>query len=178
MWGIRRFARKRILPRAPSAASPISSTNISHSLRGRKAPDDIYDGGNKYPTRAIVRLESFDVPVNAKVVHVPVTLDKPSPNTVIAHVRVSNGQGGRANPATSQSIIFRPGDPLTKTATFNVSSMSEGNDVKAVQSEEPDGGERQDGGIRITAKTGAVNEPMEGGRLLSRSNLWGSSAIP
>jgi hypothetical protein len=42
--------------------------------------------------------------------------------------------------------------------------MSEGNYVKAVQSEEPDGAERKDGDIRITAKTGAVNEPVEGGR--------------
>ena len=133
-------------------------------FKDAKAPDDIYDGGTKYPPRAIVRIESFDVPVNATVVHILVTLDKASPNTVIAHVRVTNGQGGRATPATSQSIIFRPGDPLTKTATFNVSNMSEGNNIKAVQSEEPDGAERKDGGILITAKAGAVNEPVEGGR--------------
>jgi hypothetical protein len=127
-------------------------------------PGDPYDGGKKYPAVANVSIKSFDVPVNATVVYVPVTLDKPSPNTVIAHVRVFDGQGGRANPATVKPVIFRPGDPLTKTASFNVRNMSEGNDLKAVQSEVPDGGERKGGDIRITARTGAVNEPIEGGR--------------
>ena len=128
--------------------------------KGAEASDDIYDGGRKYPPKANVRIDNFDVPVNATVVHVPVTLDKPSPNTVIAHVRVSNGQGGQANPDTSKPVIFRPGDPLTKTATFNVSNMSEGNCVNATQSSVPDGGESQGGAIRITAKTDAVNEPI------------------
>lgn len=129
-----------------------------------QAPDDIYDGGKKYPPVSNVRIESFDVPVDATVVHVPVTLDKPSPNTVIAHIRVFDGQGGRANPATLKPVIFRPGDPLTKTASFNVRNMSEGGYVRAVQAEVPDGGERQGGEIRITAKAGAVNAPITAGR--------------
>lgn len=129
-----------------------------------KAPADIYGGGKKYPPVANVEIKSFEVPVDASVVHVPVTLDKPSPNTVIAHVRVYNGKGGRANPDTTKSVIFRPGDPLTKTVSFNVSSMKEGNNLRSVQSSVPDGGNRKGGGILITAKAGAVNEPIEGGR--------------
>ena len=125
---------------------------------------DIYDGGKKYPALAKVRIENFEVPVGATVVHVPVTLDRPSPNTVIAHVRVFNGAGGRADPDVTQSIIFRPGDPLTKTASYKVRDMREGNTVKAVQADVPDGAERQGGGILITAKAGAVNVPIEGGR--------------
>lgn len=132
-------------------------------VKAAEAPDDIYDGGSKYPPKAHVGLESFDVPVNAPAVHVPVTLDKPSANTVIAHVRVSNGQGGRATPDISKAVIFRPGDPLTKTVTFNVAGMSEGNYVNASQSSVPDGGLSQGGAIRITAKTGAVNEPHDTG---------------
>lgn len=124
-------------------------------------PEDIYDGGRKYPPKANVRIESFDVPVDTTVVHVPVTLDKSSPNTVIAHVRVYNGQGGRATPDTTKSVIFRPGDPLTKSVTFDVTGMSEGNNLNAVQSSVPDGGASQGGGIRITAKSGAVNEPID-----------------
>lgn len=131
---------------------------------GAKPPVDIYDGGKKYPAIAKVRIESFDVPVGATVVHVPVTLDKPSVNTVIAHVRVYNGEGGRAVPDTTKAVIFRPGDPLTKTASFNVSDMIEGNTLKAVQAQVPDGGDRQGGGILITAKAGAVNVPVEVGR--------------
>jgi len=134
------------------------------SADASQAPTDIYGDGKKYPPASNVQIRSFEVPVGATVVHVPVTLDKPSPNTVIAHVRVYDGKGGRSNPDTTKSVIFRPGDPLTKTVSFNVRGMSEGNNVKAVQSSVPDGGERKDGGILITAKAGAVNEPVEGGR--------------
>lgn len=134
------------------------------SLKSDESTTDIYAGGKKYPPIANVEIQNFDVPVDTSVVHVPVTLDKASPNTVIAHVRVFDGKGGRANPDTTQSIIFYPGDPLTKTASFKVSGMKEGNDVRAVQPSVPDGGNRKGGGIRITAKVGAVNEPIEGGR--------------
>lgn len=122
-------------------------------------PEDIYDGGKKYPAAAGVSLGTVDVPVGAKVVHVPVTLDKPSPNTVIAYIRVFNGQGGRAVPDVTKAVIFRPGDPLTKTIPFNVDGMTAGNTVKAVQPAVPDGGKRLGNGIEITAREGAVNEP-------------------
>lgn len=125
---------------------------------------DPYGGGQKYPAAANVEIKPFDVPVGATVVHVPVTLDRPSPNTVIAFVRVFDGQGGRAAPDTTKAVIFRPGDPLTKTASFSVRNMSEGNSVTAVQPTVPDGGNRKGGNILITAKAGAVNAPVEGGR--------------
>lgn len=125
---------------------------------------DPYAGGTKYPPEATVTIESFDVPVGATQVHVPVTLDKPSPNTVIAHVRVYDGKGGRADPDTTKWAIFRPGDPLTQTVTFKVRRMSEGNNVRVTQPAVPDGGKRGSGATRITARSGAVNEPIEGGR--------------
>lgn len=138
---------------------------------------DPYDGGKKYPAVANVSITSFDVPVGATVVHVPVTLDKPSPNTVIAHVRVFDGQGGRANPATVKPVIFRPGDALMKTVSFNVRGMVEGNDLKAVQSDVPDGGERKGGDIRITARAGAVNEPIvDSGREALKFEALGKSS--
>ncbi|MBN2714180.1 MAG: family 16 glycosylhydrolase [Planctomycetes bacterium] len=125
---------------------------------------DPYGGGTKYPAAASVEIKSFDVPVGATEVHVPVTLDHPTPNTVIAHVRVYNGKGGRATPDATKPVIFYPGDPLTKTVSFKVTGMNEGNNLRAVQSSEPDGGKRKGGGILITAKQDAVNEPIAGGR--------------
>ncbi|MBI1368813.1 MAG: family 16 glycosylhydrolase [Planctomycetes bacterium] len=125
---------------------------------------DVYAGGTKYPAAARVRIEPFSVPVDATVVHVPVTLDMASVNTVIAYIRVFDGDGGRAAPDTQKSVIFRPGDPLTKTVRFHVRNMSAGNDVRAVQYEVADGADTEGGGIRITAEAGAVNEPIEGGR--------------
>lgn len=124
---------------------------------------DIYDNGNKYPPLANVSISNLEVPVGTTVVHVPVTLDKASPNTVIAFVRVFDGQGGRANPDATKPVIFRPGDPLTKSVSFNVSGMTEGNSLKAVQPSVPDGGNRAGGGILITARAGAVNQALEDG---------------
>jgi hypothetical protein len=126
--------------------------------------DDVYDGGKKYPAAANVEIQDFRVAIDATVVHVPVSLDQPSVNTVIAHIRVYDGEGGRANPDTRKAVIFRPGDPLTKTVSFAVRSMSEGNTVRVVQYEVPDGANRKGGGIQIAAAAGAVNEPIEAGR--------------
>jgi len=142
-------------------------------LERPKDAGDIYDGGNRYPPLANVSISNLEVPVGVTVVHVPVTLDKPSPNTVIAYVRVYDGQGGRANPDTTKPIIFRPGDPLTKTVSFNVSGMREGHNVKAVQPMVPDGGKRAGGVALITAKAGAVNQAIkdEGQKSLTFSPL-------
>jgi hypothetical protein len=125
-------------------------------------PSDIYDNGNKYPPIAGVSIKSFEVPTGAKVVHVPVTLDKPTANTVIAYVRVFNGTGGRATPDATKAVIFRPGDPLVKTLSFDVAGLeTEGNNVKAVQPAVPDGAKRTGSDILITAKAGAINEPVQ-----------------
>lgn len=132
-------------------------------LKAAEASADVYDAGKKYPPIANVSIESFDVPVGAKVVHVPVTLDKPSANTVIAYVRVFDGSGGRAQPDTTKPVIFRPGDPLKKSVSFDVSGMDEGNNVRVVQPSVPDGGNRKGSDLRVTAKAGAVNEPVEAG---------------
>ena len=147
---------------ARTALGKVTGALDEHITKLAK-PGDVYDNGNKYPAQASVSISSFEVPVGSTIVHVPVTLDKPSPNTVIAFVRVFDGKGGRANPDATKPVIFRPGDPLTKTVSYNVSGMSEGNHVKAVQSMVPDGGNRAGGDILITAKAGAVNEPVEDG---------------
>ncbi len=145
---------------AESALREAAQQLDEYTAHSDQASSDIYDNGNKYPAQAGVKIESFDVPVGSTVVHVPVTLDKASPNTVIAHVRVFDGQGGSGNPDATKAVIFRPGDPLTKTVSFDVKGMDEGHNVKAVQSSVPDGGSRLGGGILITAKQGAVNEPI------------------
>ncbi len=161
---------------AQAALGKVTARLNEHIAKLKKPGDaaDIYDNGNKYPPQANVSIRNLDVPVGATVVHVPVTLDKPSPNTVIAYVRVFDGQGGRAKSSdATKPVIFRPGDPLKKTVSFNVSGMTEGNNVKAVQPSVPDGAVRTGGGILITAKAGAVNEPIkdEGQKALTFSPL-------
>ncbi|MBC8128628.1 MAG: family 16 glycosylhydrolase [Gloeobacteraceae cyanobacterium ES-bin-144] len=150
---------------ARTALGQVTGSLDKHIAKLPKSgnPEDIYDNGNQYPPPANVSISNIDVPVGATVVHVPVTLDRKSPNTVIAFVRVFDGKGGRANPDATKPVIFRPGDPLTKTVSFNVSGMTEGNNLKAAQSMVPDGAKRTGGEILITAKAGAVNAGIEDG---------------
>lgn len=146
---------------ASEAVGRIAKQLDTHIQRLQAKAGDIYDGGKKYPAASSVEIKPFDVAPGATVVHVPVTMDKPSPNTVIAHVRVFDGKGGRANPDTRKAVIFRPGDPLTKSVSFDIHPLKEGATVKAVQQEEPDGGKRKGGAIDITAKAGATNEEIK-----------------
>ncbi len=144
---------------AGDAIGRIITELDKHAARA-VAGSDIYDGGKKYPPIANVSIKSFNVPTGTTEVHVPVTMDKPSANTVIAYIRVFNGKGGRATPDVTKPVIFRPGDPLTKTVSFDVTGMSEGNDVKAIQPSVPDGANRQGGEILITAAVDATNDPI------------------
>jgi hypothetical protein len=181
-------AIERVLQQAATSAAKQDATAAKEALgrinaqldaviAGAEAEAaDIYNRGQKYPAAASVEIKPFDVPPGATVVHVPVTLDHASVNTVIAHIRVYDGQGGRANPDARKALIFRPGDPLTKTVSFNVKDMKEGNTVKAVQQEEPDGGKRQGGGIEITARAGAKNDLIEGGRAALKFEPLGTLA--
>lgn len=159
---LRSSADKDLLKNANTAKDAVGrvSGQLDAYIGLLQKPEDIYDGGKKYPPVAGVSLGAVDVPAGATVVHVPVTLDKPSPNTVIAYVRVFNGQGGRAVPDVTKAVIFRPGDQLTKSIAFNIDGMVAGNTVKANQPAVPDGAKRMGNAIEITAKEGAVNEAV------------------
>jgi hypothetical protein len=163
--GIIQKASPEVRPDAEAARGAVTRiAEVLQKSRTEAIDSDPYKGGKKYPPISSVRIESFDVPVGATEVHVPVTLDKPSANTVIAHVRLFDGEGGRADPDTTKAVIFYPGDPLKKTATFAVRSMNEGATVRAVQPHVPDGAERKGSTITITARGDAVNEPIVAGR--------------
>jgi len=123
-----------------------------------------YDEGTSYPAAASPSLSAASVPAGATVIHVPVTLDHETPNTVVTRVSIYNGSGGKAEPETTKAVVFRPGDPLTKTVSFNVSGMSEGNSVQLLQDVNPAGGTGGGGSVLMTAQAGASNAPSTGGR--------------
>lgn len=128
---------------------------------------DIYANGTKYPAAAKASLSPIEISPGATVAHVPVTLDRETANTVIVHVMTRDGTAaatrGYARGNRYQVAIFRPGDPLTQTVEFEVAGMSEGRIVEAFFSNVPDGGSAGVKSARITAKAGAVNEPVKAG---------------
>lgn len=120
---------------------------------------DPFNAGASFPALATVIIDDCEVPVGATVAHVKVRLDKETANTIYAFVRCYNGTGGRANPDTTKTVIFRPEGPLEQTVSFDIAYMAEGNTCLLTQANEPDGAKRGPSG-KVIAVAGAVNEPL------------------
>ena len=69
---------------AVSAGSPTTSDAFS---------DFDYAGGTRYPERATASVGPSTYLPGATVAYVPITLDRPTPNTVIARVMTEDGTG-------------------------------------------------------------------------------------
>lgn len=91
-----------------------------------------FAGGTAFPPRARVRIGDVAVAPGAREVHVPVTLDRPTPNTVHARVLTRNGRlpggaiEGRHFERLDGVVVFRPGDPLVQTVRVSLRGMPEG----------------------------------------------------
>jgi len=102
-------------------ASGTSSDAALAAREERRAPPFDFRGGTAFPPRARISIGDVAVPPGASEAFVPVTLDRPTPNTV--HARVLTRNGAFPSPAyegpnyerLDTVVVFRPGDPLTQT---------------------------------------------------------------
>lgn len=121
-----------------------------------------FDGGKAYPTKAQVRIGDVTVPVGATEAHVPIRLDRPTPNTIVARVLTRNGSGGvygvegQHFTRVETHVIFRPGDPLERTVRIPLRSMDAGRHFDLIFPEGVAGGTNADGRGMITAAVGAA----------------------
>ncbi len=106
----------------------------------------------------------------ASAAHVPVTLDRPTSNTVIARVITVNGSGtnkaisGYQYKATEAVVIFRPGDPLRKTVTVPILSATNGQQFSLKLREAPWGANQGTASATVTANaTAAATAAVTGG---------------
>jgi hypothetical protein len=80
-----------------------------------------FANGTRYPEQAIASVGPAFYRPGSNIAHVPISLDRPTPNTVIARVTTEDGTGlvrgvaGVNYQSIYKAVIFRPGDPLTKT---------------------------------------------------------------
>ena len=80
-----------------------------------------FANGTRYPERATASVGPATYRPGSTIAYVPISLDRPTPNTVIARVMTEDGTGlvrgvaGINYQPIYKSVIFRPGDPLTKT---------------------------------------------------------------
>jgi hypothetical protein len=96
---------------------------------------------------------------------VPVTLDRPTPNTVIARIITVNGSGtqralsGYNYETVDTVVIFRPGDPLEQTVAVPILSAAEGQQFQIKLREAPWGGLQGQSSATITASSTAAATP-------------------
>ena len=89
--------------------------------------------GTAFPQRARVSIGDVAVAPEAREVHVPITLDRPTPNTIHARVMTRNGRfpgtaaiEGRHFTKVDTVVVFRPGDPLTRTVRVALKGVPKG----------------------------------------------------
>ncbi|WP_232307484.1 glycoside hydrolase family 16 protein [Sphingobium chungbukense] len=94
--------------------------------------------------------------------YVPVTLDRPTPNTVIARITTVNGSGtyraisGYNYQTVDTVVIFRPGDPLIQTVAVPIIAATEGQQFQLKLREAPWGGLQGQATATITASSTAL----------------------
>ncbi|UUL82389.1 glycoside hydrolase family 16 protein [Sphingomonas qomolangmaensis] len=138
---------------SPGGAAPYSAATFKQNTA--------------YPAEVTVDLEDGTAAPDAESAAVGVRLSGRSANTVFAYVRCRAGAGARPKADRTQSVIFRPGDPLFATISCPVVSAGEGDTVEFIQANVPDGAKR---GVvravsRITASAQATPLETSGFRL-------------
>lgn len=110
-----------------------TSSDAALAAREQREPADFdFKGGAAFPPRARVSIGDVAVPPGASEAHVPITLDRPTPNTV--HARVLTRNGAFPAPAYEGAnferldtvVVFRPGDPLTRTVRVALRKLPAG----------------------------------------------------
>lgn len=143
---------------APSTTSALSTT--TSSLTTSLANFD-FAGGTKLPVKATLSLGNATFRPGMNTAYVPVTLDRPTPNTVIARIITNNGSGtlralsGYNYRMVDTVVIFRPGDPLTQTVAVPIIAAAEGQQFQLKLREAPWGG-LQGRSIATVTATNAV----------------------
>lgn len=158
---------------ACGATETASSDPPERPARGRSegyfATFD-FAGGTAFPSRARISIGDVRVPPDAAEVHVPVMLDRPTPNTVHARVLTRNGQPpqpaieGRHFTRTDQVVVFRPGDPLVQTVRVALGDLPVGSRFSLHLPEGADGAQVVDASGEIRSERGvAASRPMTDG---------------
>lgn len=130
-----------------------------------------FQGGTAFPPRARASIGDVEVPPGAREVHVPITLDRPTPNTVHVRVLTRNGKWphnaaieGRDYERVDAALVFRPGDPLTRTLRVPLKGMAAGREFEVHFPQGVDGGRVADGTGTVRAVSGAApTRPQEEG---------------
>lgn len=128
-----------------------------------------FASGTKLPGKATLSLGNATFQPGMTVAYVPVTLDRPTPNTVIARVITVNGSGalralsGYQYRTVDTVVIFRPGDPLVQTVAVPIIGATEGQQFQLKLREAPWGGLQGQSVATVTAASSVAATPKATG---------------
>jgi hypothetical protein len=146
---------------AETAVAALAQTQTITTSTNSFATFD-YANGSKLPAMATLSIGTAVFKPGATVANVPVTLDRPTPNTVIARVITVNGDStnkaisGYQYKATEAVVVFRPGDPLRRTVSVPILSASEGQQFSLKLREAPWGANQGTASATVTANAAAT----------------------
>ena len=153
-----------------SATSPTtSSLTGTTSLISSSFSTFDFAGGTKLPDKATLSLGNATLRPGSGTAYVPVRLDRPTPNTVIARIITVNGSGtlralsGYNYQTLDTVVIFRPGDPLVQTVEVPITSLAEGQQFQLKLREAPWGGLQGQSVATITASSLIAPTPKASG---------------
>ena len=121
-----------------------------------------FAGGTRLPDKATLSIGAALFQPGASTAYVPVTLDRATPNTVIARVITVNGTStnkaisGYQYKATEAVVVFRPGDPLRKTVSVPILAATNGQQFSLKLREAPWGANQGTASATVTANAGAT----------------------
>lgn len=153
-----------------STTSPItlSLTSTTSLISSSFSTFDFADG-TKLPDKATLSLGNATLRPGSGTAYVPVRLDRPTPNTVIARIITVNGSGtlrglsGYNYQTVDTVVIFRPGDPLVQTVEVPITSLAEGQQFQLKLREAPWGGLQGQSVATITATSLIAPTPKASG---------------
>jgi hypothetical protein len=121
-----------------------------------------FANGTRLPEKAALSIGAAVFDPDASMAYVPVTLNRPTPNTVIARVITVNGSGtnraisGYQYKATEDIVIFRPGDPLRQTVSVPILNVADGQQFSLKLREAPWGADQGTAIATVTASSSAT----------------------
>lgn len=148
-------------------STATSSTQTSIASVGSTATTSSFStfdfaNGTKLPDKATLSIGNATFRPGTGTAYVPITLDRATPNTVIARVVTVNGSGtlralsGYHYQTVDTVVIFRPGDPLTQTVAVPIIGAAEGQFFQLKLREAPWGGLQGQSVGTVTASSTAT----------------------
>ncbi|AEG48672.1 glycoside hydrolase family 16 [Sphingobium chlorophenolicum L-1] len=153
------------ISQSTTTAFSTQTTSTASGSTTATAVSDFSDfdfaNGTRLPEKATLSLGNATFRPGSNVAYVPVTLDRPTPNTVIARIITVNGSGtyraisGYNYQTVDAVVIFRPDDPLVQTVAVPIIGATEGQQFQLKLREVPWGGLQGQSTATVTASSTA-----------------------